>query len=278
MAAGDLITADYQYEFRNFLFGSGTAYIVTEVDGILGTSDTDTSDVELETDHGSLPGLVVLRKRIITIEMSLDAAAGSDIETRLNTLAATFQTPRKRNSRVLDQFVWRRNGVKKFVWARCTKRDIKSDYDTARGKPDPRIQLEAPDPIIYGITLKTQNIVVASGATSNSGAVTNSGDFLDGYFPKITINGPATNPRIANAADGNRQLKITNVLTAGQSIVVDFATKSVKKNGVEDMSLLANDSQWFAIVPGSNTLTVNRDAGNTGASSTVTVEWRDTYQ
>jgi hypothetical protein len=276
MAVGDLLVADYQYEFRGFLWGAGTAYVNESADGLLSMADVSGGDLDIEGDHGSVPGLAVLRKKIVTCKIKPDFSPATT-EAMIALLQSTFQLPRRRYVANLEQLAFRRNGIKKFLWVRCDKRDIPSDYKTAMGSPDVVVQFTAPDPIIYGLVLKTQNIVVASGATTNSGVVVNAGDFRDGYLPKITINGPATNPRIQSTEDDARQLKITNVLTAGQSIVVDFATKTVSKGGVVDHDLLANDSQWFAILPGNNTLTVNRDVGNTGASSTITVEWRDTY-
>lgn len=276
MAVGDLLVANHQYEFRNFLWGATTSYVNISADGLNAQADVDDNDMDIEGDHGQVPGLAVLRRRIVTFKIKPDLTA-AQIDAALILLRSTFQLPRKRYVQQLEQLAFRKEGIKKFVWARCDKRDIPSDYDTAMGKPDITLQFTCPDPVIYSLALKTQNIVVASASTNNSGVIVNAGDFRDGYKPKITINGPATNPRIANTEDDNRQLKITNVLTAGQQIVVDFATKTISKGGVPDHTLLAADSQWFDIIPGNNTLTVNRDVGNTGASSTVTVEWRDTW-
>lgn len=277
MAAGDLLTANFQYEFKGLLIGSGTSYVVTKVSGLLGSASYDLSESDIVGDHGMIPGMGVLRKKTIVVEITVDGSYGSDVETKISALQAAFQLPRRTTSRILDQFCYRRNGINKFLWARCEKRDLDSEARTALGTPKVTVQIGCPDPLIYGLTLNTQNIVIATGATNNSAAITNSGDFPDGYQPKLTIVGPATNPIIANTADSNRQVKTTVVLSAIDTLVVDLAKRAVTKNGVEDYSLLASDSQWFSVLPGSNTITYSRSASNVGASSTLTVEWRSVW-
>lgn len=278
MAAGDLITADYQYEFRNLLFGAQTDLITERVTGLLAMGARDT-DQDRQNDHGSFPGMMVMGKRIIQFDMKVTGSPGTDIEGRLALVRSVFQVPRKRYARVLEPFVFQRPGLgKRVLYVRCTKRDFVSEYSTARGVASGSVELVAPDPLIYSLAVHQEALTIASGATTTSEVLVNTGDFVDGFLPKFTITGPATNPRVGNAQDDNRQVRTSMVLGATDTLVIDTKTKVVTVNGVRQFGVIRNDNQWWALLPGNNTVSYSRDAGNTGASSTCTVTWQDVWQ
>lgn len=70
MAAGDLITGDYQFELRGLLMGEGTSYRMRRGSPQgLGVPDTKTQDTALAHAHGSVGGRDHLGVRTLTFEL-----------------------------------------------------------------------------------------------------------------------------------------------------------------------------------------------------------------
>lgn len=273
---GDYVANNYQYEFRDFLFGSGTKYIATKVKGLLGRSDINSSDTELIHEHGSAPGLPTYKKRIITFDIAIDSHA-DDIEADLAAVEKAFQLPRRRNFQKMNRLVFRRDGISKFVGARVDKVDIESDYRLARGFGEVAVQFVALDPIKYSLIQNSHQIVAAAGVASVNGDVVNIGDLADGARPVVTIQGPATNPRLTNTTDDNRAFRWDGIITAAQTLTVDFGKRTVTLAGADSYTGVRTDNQWWELLPGRNRIVYDRDAGNAGASSTVTLTFRPTY-
>lgn len=276
MAAGDLVTKNGHYEFRGFLFGSGTRFIVEEVDGLHGMPDTEDTDAPFQFGHGSSPGFIRLTRRIFEIDMSIDST-GPDIHSDLNDLKQAFQVPRKRLTRTTEPFVWQKDGVKKRANARCHRRRVPSNYELAHGLGDVRLQLIAPDPIIYSNLEHSEGITIGASGTTASETVTNDGDFLDGYEPTIVVVGPFKNPRFTNQADDNRQIKVDVEATDSEILEINVKQKTVKINGVSVFTEVPDDNQWWSVVPGDNLITYDRADENNFASSEMIIRWRDTY-
>lgn len=284
MAAGDLIDGDYQYEFRGFKFGSGTDYQTELVEGILGLPTAVTNDDEKQEDHGMHPGQDLLSGRDIQISMNIFGDMGEDIEMKISKAAAVFQVT-KRQTFVEFEFVTRRPGKeRRFARARARRAAFPSNYDTARGLARGVVELFATDPRFWSAQEYAAAVPLAIGATTGQAVVLMGGDFEDGSDPIITITGPCTNPILQNATDGNRQFRTTGaggvgslVMGAADTLVVDFRTGDVKLNGVDAYQYVKADSQWWVLLPGNNTFVYSREAGNTGASSTATLRWRDAF-
>ena len=74
MAAGDLITDDYQVELRGTLWGDRvTSWVQAQIGGLLVPS-VRSQDVPLDHRDGSVGGLDTLGPRIVTIPMLLDGS------------------------------------------------------------------------------------------------------------------------------------------------------------------------------------------------------------
>lgn len=277
MPAGDAITLPYQYEWRNLVYGSGTHIIVEGTDGLHETPDVGTNDIDRQTAHGTHPGGIYAKSRIVTQDVVITGAPGEDIENKLAVVQRTFQLPRIRYSRISEPLVFSRPGLPtRMVMARLTKRAFRSEFDVARGKARGSVQFVCADPRIYSLNESSHDIVLAGGATNGQDQIENLGDFQDGVAPFITITGPATNPTIQNSQDDERTIKLNIVLDAGDTLTIDVARKLIELNGVRVFPV-AQDNQWWAVLPGMNTVNYNRQAGNTGAASTLTIEWRDTW-
>lgn len=279
---GDLIFDPYQYEFRGLLFGSRTSYMTEKVTGLHAMPGITDVDVARGAEHGSFPSLLLMTKRIVQFDMKILGRPGADIEQKLAIARRTFQVPRKRYSTIMEPFVfWRPGEPKKALYVRCTKRDFPSDYDTAHGLSAGSVELTAPYPIISGLDVKNASWNLGIGVVTANQIITNEGDYVDGANPVVTITGPWTNPRIQNATDDGRTLRFDIVLAAGDALRLSAATmKAELRVGlggawVDAYSYVRSDNQWWAVLPGANTIVASRT--NSAAQGTVTVAWQDAY-
>lgn len=282
---GDEIVSPYQYEFRGFLFGAGTPYIVTNAQGILSMPSVNTHDADKEYEHGVHPGVLTMGKRIIAFDLSVTGDVGVDIELKQAELSRVFQAPRLRRSKILEPLVYQRPGqVKRQMFVRATKREFSSTWKTARGLSVGSVELQAPDPRIYSLGALTASRTLSPGETTGDVTAAGLGDFVDGTLPIIEITGPATNPTIANMDDDGRTFKLNVMLTAADGVGVDFGTQKIyKRTGigapwVEDFSIFDPTSKWWAVLPGVNTIRCTRAAGNTAVAATYLVTFRDVWQ
>lgn len=278
-APGDLIYADYQYEFRNFLFGSGTDFMTEKVTGLLSSAPVRNLDTDRQADHGAKPGLVLYGKRTIAFDMHILGVAGNDIETKLEAAQRAFQLPRRRTTRTPSEFVYKRPGQEmKLIYARCERRDFTSEYQTAHGHASGSVELVAPDPLIYSLVLNELTITLPPGTASGQMTLWQSGDCEDGAAPEIEITGPATDPTVTNTTDGNRALKTTGAITGLQTFIFNEKKMSATLNGADAGAMIRNDSQFWTLLPGWNTIVYARSAANMGAQSIMKIRWRDTWQ
>lgn len=90
------------------------------------------------------------------------------------------------------------------------------------------------------------------GATStNTISAENVGNYATAAL--LTINGPVTKPKIEHVESG-KFLEFDIVLGVGESLVINTRTKSVVFSGASRRTTLTDDSRWFALSPGNNTL------------------------
>lgn len=106
------------------------------------------------------------------------------------------------------------------------------------------------------------------GATTG-GVVTvnNSGNAYT--WPLVTFRGPATNPSVVHQESGT-VMQLNTTLVAGDVVVVDMQAHTVVLNGTANLfGAATDDSDWFSIAPGNNTLTFS--TGSTSDTGTVEV-------
>lgn len=104
-------------------------------------------------------------------------------------------------------------------------------------------------------------------ATVYSGTITNSGTVATA--PSISIAGPLTTPTVyfENATAG-KTVWVNVTVGSGQTLVVDFAARTVTLAGVLLSGVLSVDSRWWDLAPGANTVRSN---------VTATITHRDAY-
>jgi hypothetical protein len=272
---GDAITRDYQYEFRGLLFGSATSYQTETVEGIIGLPSALGSDDNNDEDHGMHAGVDLLPGRTITITMNL-IAEGVPAQVLLDAVTKTFQVS-KRAAFVEYPFITRRpEHTKRFALCRARRAEFVSDYDLAHGLgKGGGVQLFATDPLFYSLEETELVIPIPNAAVMAQGNAAGLGDFLDGSPPIIEIAGPVTNPRIVNAADDGKTIRLDVVVGAGHTLLIDTKNKTVFLDGVDRFDTVRGDNQWWRIVPGINLITINRD--NAGANTTMTVRHHEAW-
>lgn len=272
MAAGDLITKDYQYEFRGMLIGSGTGLIIKRVKGMLHPPAIEAQDRKRQDAHGTLPGRVTYSDRRIEFDIAIDSVGGLPVESTLQQLFRAYALNEKGG---LDQFVFQRpNGFgKRFCWARLDDSDFESDFEVAHGLSLGSVALLANDPRYYSLEEFTDNLTIINGNVNGAATVVNNGSV--GSAPVLEIDGPATNPRITNLDDDNRQLKLDLTIAAGQTLIVDAKGRTVSLAGANYYRYMRVDSQWWKLQPGDNHLTYSRT--DNGAGSTIRVRHRGAW-
>jgi phage-related protein len=65
------------------------------------------------------------------------------------------------------------------------------------------------------------------------------------------------------------------ILGSTDLLVVDTKAKTVFINGTDRYDIVRSDNQWWALLPGSNSLLYTRSS--TSGNSTATVKFRDAY-
>lgn len=271
MAAGDLITADYQYEYRGLLFGSMTPYIVDRVQGLLGMPDVSSDDEDRQDADGYHPDeSPSYDGREIDVDLYVVSEDPIVMEQRLDAMRATF-----RKNGTFEPLVFQRPGSgKRRIYVRTMRRSIDSNYEVAHGLGEAAIVLTAADPLIYSDTEQSVQFNVESVNASGQGIVNNAG--TEPTFPVVTLTGAIDDPVVTNANDDNRSVNLDITTNAGDVLVIDFLTRNITLNGNPIMgSLLRAESQWWHLLPDDNTVHVSRTG--TGTTVTVAVDYRHAW-
>lgn len=285
MAAGDLITADWQCELNGLLLGEGTPYGVLSIDGLGDLPEIRTADDPRAGDHGLYRGNDLAAGRIVTVELDIVATAS----TSLNAAVAALETATVLQS-TESPFAFQFPGkVRQQVGVRPRRRRLPRDLALQMGFGRAKLQLDASDPRIYAQRQSTAATGLPSaaggltfpvtfpatfGAVSSANTIlaTNDGNF--GTRPVLVITGPVDTPTVLHTTSG-RFLKFALTLADGDTLTVDLDAKSVLLNGTASRrSALTADSSWWELAAGSNTVQYNAAATT---ASTLTMTWRSAW-
>lgn len=279
MAAGDLVVADYQYEFVSLLMGANTIYTVESLEGLYGLPDLRSNDLERQDRHGVVPGVDLMGARTITAALKISTGGLGTIETAVQALA-----PLVRPKQTELPFVWQRprtaGSIKKYINCRVRNFKLNTNYAMAHGYAEATLQLLASDPRHYTLGATTTSGAIPTSSAAGSATFAVGGDFYT--EPVISIVGPFNNgiitlstaPNVDDTVMQGRAIRLTGNVSAAQTLVIDFAARTMTLNGSAIYSYRRTDSQWWSLTPGSNTVTFNRDAGAVGSSAPFTIVHR----
>lgn len=238
-----------QYQFNGLVFGSKTPFVVESVSGLLGW-DAAAKNTPSDTSHGAIPGLLNVQPRNVTFRIKVDAQKGAEAEGYLALLKKAFVPPSRELNVWVGDYETRGYSISPASWllfkrpswpegrilfCRVNKVDIVSDYDLGSGFISMGVNLEAPDPVVYG-----ENVT-----TMGSGTYVQRGDHPDGYYPRVTGGGSLS------ASCNGMTVAYSGV---PGSIDVDFRTRVSKPLG---SGLKLTSDEFWSAKPGSNSISTN---------------------
>ncbi len=159
----------------------------------------------------------------------------------------------------------------------CNLTDLKLEYKTRGYMSDFLLQLTAGDPLFYStdggdeqtatVLLQAQTggydtpydlpVNWAEGAQPTT--VTNSGNAT--VFPVIQLHDESHNPRITNSTTG--ETFALDISTAdGDIIEIDMYSRTVTINGSNIMGNRTDDSTWWGLTPGNNSIVLTTDTSD----------------
>lgn len=288
MAAGDLITGDWQAEYNGVLLGDGTPFLISQVTGLLDLPDITTADQSRLRRHGLRAGddFTAGRRFAFTLEISsTDTVTFSDAVDQL--MAAT--TPGGDPAALVFQIPGVAGSGKRTVFCRPRRRSLPVGREFYYELPLATIEFYSVDPRIESNTLGSDSTTLASaggglnfnatapftfGAVSVGGTLNlaNAGNF--DAAPTITITGPVTNPAIESITQ-DKTLSFTITLATGETLVIDTEERTVLLGGTASRyNTLDTDAEWFTLQPGNNEI---RFQAATTTAATMDITWRSAW-
>lgn len=266
---GDLITADYQYEYNGYLFGSGTPCTVEKVDGLIEPPNILSEDVERQDGHGSWLGPARYGPREVQFELALHTGPKATFEEARDELSRAFvarQTP-------IPLVFQRPFYGKRRVWVRPNRLALASTYQTAHGLGEIKLQLVGGNPLIYSNTERIVSGTIASSTPNVTLALPNDGSEPASF--RTGLLGAVQNPVLTRLSD-NAQFSLTVDTSGGDYLEIDFMSRSVFLNGTDVTGTVVNPTaEWWLIPPGGDDMVVSRTTEATTVQ--VDVGYRDVW-
>lgn len=244
---------NYTFVFNGLTIGAGTNYLVSNVEGLGGTSPLRIQDDNRGYLDGSYSGRDFYDERTVYFDVTVlgdnSTTAQANYKTLQNAFAPqplgyyvdpTGYTP---SSQQLQLFQFRLNGNTgdKQMYGRSRGLTTPVDADFAYGYIKTRIMMSFPDPRYYDDTATT--------VTGSSVTMTNNGWAIS--CPVITI--ASTAGGSGSITDGTTTMVFAN-MSAGHNLTVDLLQRVVYYDGVPARNYLtAASNGWLQLNPNSTT-------------------------
>lgn len=269
---------DYAFTYQGLSFGNGTQMQLEKAVGLEDLPPVKVGDVQRSQKPGSFAGVDYPDPRVIGIDLLIFDGA-TPIRTLLESLKAVTITV---EGQTLLPLVFQVPGnTSRRVYVRPRRRLIPIDLDYSFRKAHAALEFLAVDPRIYDDTLTALSTTLPSGSaglTFNATADFSFGGAVTGGFVTAinlgnyrapwtaTIPGPVTNPSIQHVGLGVA-LNFTGTVNTGESLVIDSDAQTVLLNGTASRySWLNPGSQWFEVLPGTNTINFRAGSGAGGTN------------
>lgn len=261
---------------------SGGNLVIQGVTG-LGVADIRSSSFLFSGRSGGLVTDQFLGFRIVTINGRIGRVGGSRAQHAADRQALLAALP---IGTIIPVYITNFAGETYRIDANVT--DAKVEYRQAGYTSDFLIQLTAGDPLFYStdggdiqeatVTLQAQTggyvtpydlpVDWAAGAAPTT--VLNSGNAT--VFPVIELHDEAHNPVISNETTG--ETFALDISTAdGDVIVIDMGNRTVTLNGSNIMGNRTDDSIWWGLVPGDNSIVLT--SATSDDSVYADLQWRN---
>lgn len=253
---GDLISGNYQIEYNGVLFGGhGNQFqiIAGSVEGWDDLPAMDSGNVPRPTWHGSWGARVLAQERQITATIALTIGPGDDFNGNLAALRRLLTPPE--GDTYPSLVISTRDEVLLSLEAVVDSRTMPMrDYHV--GWVPVAIRWTCPDPRRYNVDRTGATVAVGTQVMlQNAGNVAT--------HPLIRIDGPTTNPALANA-DTSRTLDFLLTLADGERLEIDTLNGTALVGDDSAMSALTGTSAPvfdFVLAQGDNRITYSADAG-----------------
>lgn len=279
-----------QLEYRGLTLGTGTAYHVTNIEGLRGLA-TRVGDTPIPRGDGSTPGdhHAEAKRPVLSI------AAEGDYDDVVPDVIEAFRLSRSDE----HPLVWVEGGEEVRLYVRPVDVPIVRQAPPNLTRID--VGLKATDPRVYGqqrsITLSdfdatggTTNFPVNfpldfSAESGNDKQAINNG--TSDAHPQITIDGPnsgsADKVEITNTTNGS---KLVLTASIGTEQTLTFRTREwvtrrldtliVELDGANRYDKWDNRASFLYLSPGDNRIQYQVTSG-TGEGTRCTLSWRDTF-
>lgn len=275
--------------WRGFSFGPGTAYPVTDIQGIDGLAGIRNVDIHRPQQDGDWSGTDQVDARTVVLSLGIQGTDPADLEAKRK--AALFQLGPSRSD---PERLVLTDG--RQIYGKLRKSDMPTEmgYDWRLGEI--HLQFYCPDPRVYTGDIQTVTLTAGGarltgrtyvrGYTAASGApnyvapkgwtyppasqiISQAQMFNTGNTAApcdCSLIGPLQNPRIEVVGYSQFPLIVSLSVTDTLLVTKDY---HVLLNGVERRDLLGVGAQWPAIPPGSATIRLFAQSGNGTATITT---------
>lgn len=268
MAAGDLITQAYQFEYNSLLVGAGTSYDITLVNNMTGHS-VRTDTVPRFGAHGGVGGRHAADFKHFSIEGHFVVTSNTDFQTKRQALATAF-APIVDPADALPLCLMLPGPGTLIVQmrVRCTNLQLDLDRGLALGYPKWKVFLEAVDPVMYNRVVTSQAFTLPSDTRT----ITNAGNAPAKWT--ATLVGACVNPIVNNNNTGQLLSFYNLTLAATDVLTYDSATSTTKLNGTTISGALQTGFSWWDLRPGTNSISF---AATSVSGATFNLSTNDAY-
>lgn len=283
----------YELKYTNdlgdsILFGSD-AYKVIELEGF-GEVQADIQKQKAPYQDGSTFVDSILAERYPSIVFAIRGENYKDLKNMRRYVGRVF------NPKTSGVLSFSNEG--ETYWIRCQAEHVPSFPDSgtdAIGRMQTvTIDLMAPDPYWRSLTVTEEpmaafvelfefpsdhwevgtdgDLFFEMGIEGHTRTFTNNGD---ADMPiKVTIRGPAVNPKLTNLTTGEF-IRVRRTLAESDILILDTEDSSVYLNGEDAFPWIDLSSSFWKLAIGSNDVQYTADAGQENA--TLTIEWQERY-
>lgn len=247
---------NYTFVFNGLTIGTGTNYLVTNVEGLGGTSPLRIQDDNRGYIDGSYTGRDFYDERTVYLDVTVLGDSSTTAQANYKTLQEAYApqpigyyvdpTGYTPAAKQLKLFQFRLNGNTGDMQMYGRSRGLSTlvDADFAYGYIKTRIQMSFPDPRYYTDTATT--------VTGTNVTLTNNGWATS--LPVITINSPLASGLIT---DGEITMYFSGV-TTGTPLIIDLLSRVIYVGGVATRNVMtAASNGWLNLEPDSITAWVS---------------------
>ena len=260
--------SNYQFVFNSLTIGTGTNYLVTNVEGLGGTPPLRIQDDNRGYIDGSYSGRDFYDERTVYIDVTILGSSTATAQENYKNLQLAFApqplgyyvdpTGYTPSSQQLQPFQFRLTGDTgdRLMYGRSRGLTTPISADFAYGYIQTRIMMSFPDPRYY--------TDIATTTTGSTVSLTNQGWATS--CPVITVASPSTSGSIIGGG-----VTMTFQGVTASPLIIDLLSRVIYTNGVANRNVMAGTSTgWLAIEPSST-------ASWTSTLGSMSVTYRSAY-